>query len=139
MTREELEQIRYLDSELKMWERELARRRGKSLAASPLPRAAASSVISDRVADTGNDNVDLERRIEAHRAKIRQLRDEALPFVMSIPDSLTRMIVYYRCVSCMSWKRIAYEIGGDNTEENVRQIYSRFMRDLSRLSQTGVL
>lgn len=126
MTKQDLEQIRYLDNELKMWERELARRREKSLVGSALPRVGTGPGISDRVADEGNANIDLERAIEAHRVEIQRLRDEAVPFVLSIPDRLDRMIVYYRCVGCMSWKRVAYEIGGDNTEDGVRKRYARF-------------
>ena len=60
----------------------------------------------------------------------QQQRDKAVVYIYGIPDSLTRQIVYYRCVSLFSWRRVAYEVGGNNTEDGVRKIYSRFMDKL---------
>ena len=130
MTKPELEQIYYLNRELKMWETELERVRCKSLVGSPLPSNSHGSGVSDKVADRAERIIELENRIIAKRDEIQRLRDEAVEYIYSIPDSLTRQIIYYRCVSLMSWRRVAYEVGGYNTAESVRQIYSRFMRDL---------
>ena len=130
MTKAELEQIYYLNRELKLWETELERVRCKSLVGSPLPGNSHGSGVSDKVADRAERIIELENRIIAKRDEIQRLRDEAVEYIYSIPDSLTRQIIYYRCVSLMSWRRVAYEVGGYNTAESVRQIYSRFMRDL---------
>ena len=130
MTKSELEQIYYLNRELKMWETELERVRCKSLVGSPLPSNSHGSGVSDKVADRAERIIELENRIIAKRDEIQRLRDEAVEYIYSIPDSLTRQIIYYRCVSLMSWRKVAYEVGGYNTAESVRQIYSRFMRDL---------
>lgn len=130
MTKAELEQIYYLNRELKMWETELERVRCKSLVGSPLPSNSHGSGVSNKVADRAERIIELENRIIAKRDEIQRLRDEAVEYIYSISDSLTRQIIYYRCVSLMSWRRVAYEVGGNNTEESVRQIYSRFMRDL---------
>ena len=130
VTKSELEQIYYLNRELKMWETELERVRCKSLVGSPLPGVSHGSGVSDKVADRAERIIELENRIIAKRDEIQRLRDEAVAYIESIPDSLTRQIVYYRCVSLMNWCRVAYEVGGNNTEESVRQVYSRFMRSL---------
>ena len=130
MTKSDLEQIYYLNRELKLWETELERVRCKSLVGSPLPSNSHGSGVSDKVADRAERIIELENRIIAKRDEIQRLRDEAVEYIYSIPDSLTRQIIYYRCVSLMSWRRVAYEVGGYNTAESVRQIYSRFMRDL---------
>ena len=130
MTKAELEQIYYLNRELQMWETELERVRCKSLVGSPLPGNSHGSGVSDKVADRAERIIELENRIIAKRDEIQRLRDEAVAYIESIQDSLTRQIIYYRCVSLMSWRRVAYEFGGYNTAESVRQIYSRFMRDL---------
>ena len=130
MTKAELEQIYYLNRELKLWETELERVRCKSLVGSPLPGNSHGSGVSDKVADRAERIIELENRIIAKRDEIQRLRDEAIAYIESIPDSLTRQIIYYRCVSLMSWRKVAYEVGGYNTAESVRQIYSRFMRDL---------
>lgn len=128
MTREELEQIHYLSRELTLLERELKRLREISPIKSPLPNASHGSGVSDKVGRLAQKRVDLERLITAKREEISQQRDNALYFICHISDSLTRQIVYYRCVKLFSWRRVAEEI--NNTEENARQIYSRFMRKL---------
>ena len=127
VTKSELEQIYYLNRELKMWETELERVRCKSLVGSPLPGNSHGSGVSDKVADRAERIIELENRIIAKRDEIQRLRDEAVEYIESIPDSLTRQIVYYRCVSLMNWRRVAYEVGGNNTPDGVRMIYNRFM------------
>ena len=127
MTKSDLEQIYYLNRELKMWETELERVRCKSLVGSPLPGNSHGSGVSDKVADRAERIIELENRIIAKRDEIQRLRDEAVEYIYSIPDSLTRQIIYYRCVSLMSWRRVAYEVGGNNTPDGVRMIYNRFM------------
>ena len=126
MTKAELEQIYYLNRELKMWETELERVRCKSLVGSPLPGNSHGSGVSDKVADRAERIIELENRIIAKRDEIQRLRDEAVEYIYSIPDSLTRQIIYYRCVSLMSWRRVAYEVGGNNTADSVRKVYDRF-------------
>lgn len=126
MTKSELEQIYYLNRELKMWEDELARLKARSLVASPLPSTSHGTGISDKVAQRTEREIELENRIQDKRDKIQELRDRAIAYITTIPDSLTRMVIYYRCVSLFGWRRVAYEIGGNNTEESVRKIYTRF-------------
>ena len=126
MTKAELEQIYYLNRELKLWETELERVRCKSLVGSPLPGNSHGSGVSDKVADRAERIIELENRIIAKRDEIQRLQDEAIAYIESIPDSLTRQIIYYRCVSLMSWRRVAYEVGGNNTADSVRKVYDRF-------------
>lgn len=130
MTREELEQIYYLHRELRMWEQELERLRCRSLVRSPQPNTGSSSGTSDKVGDLAEKRTDLERLVEAKREEIQQSRDKAVAYIYGIPDSLIRQIVYYRCVSLFGWRRVAYEIGGNNTPDGVRMIYNRFMDKL---------
>lgn len=130
MIREELEQIYYLHRELRMWEQELERLRGRSLVQSPQLNASHGSDTSDKVGALAEKRVDLERLISAKREEIQQQLDKAVVYIYGIPDILTRQIVYYRCVSLFSWRRVAYEVGGNNTEDGVRKIYSRFMDKL---------
>ena len=130
MTKSDLEQIYYLNRELKMWETELERVRCKSLVGSPLPSNSRGSGVSDKVADRAERIIELENRIIAKRDEIQHLRDEAVEYIYSIPDSLTRQIIYYRCVSLMSWRKVAYEVGGKNTEDSVKKIYYRFFDKL---------
>lgn len=131
MTKQDLEQIYYLNRELKMWQTELERIRCESLVKSPQPSTGATHTgTSDKVAERAERVMMLEERIAAKEAEIQQARDNAMEYIYNIADSLTRQIVYYRCVSLMSWRRVAYEVGGNNTEDSVRKIYDRYWQKI---------
>lgn len=53
---------------------------------------------------------------------------EVEKFISSIKDSHTRRIVELRVVEGLSWREVAEKIGGGNTEDGVKQIYSRLFR-----------
>ena len=139
MTRKELEQIYYLNKELHMWERELERQRGKSLIQSPMPSAVHGSGVSDKVGSLAEKRVDLERLVQDKQAEIQRLKDKAVEYINTIPDSLTRQIIYYRCVSLFGWRKIAFTVGGGNTEESVRKVYTRFFDKKEKLSDLSDL
>lgn len=125
-----LEQIYYINRELKMWEHELERLKMRSPVASPSPRIGTVSGISDPTARIAERRIEIESYIKFKTEQLQAARDEAMKFIWEIPDSLTRMIVFYRCVSLMSWRRVAYEVGGGNSEESVRKIYTRFFEKI---------
>ncbi len=130
MTKQQLEQIYYTVKELRMWERELENIRARSLVNSPQPRIGSASGVSDPTARNAERVMDIEDKIRKLSEKLQTERDEAVQFILTIPNSITRMIVYYRCVSLMNWRRVAYEIGGNNTADSVRMIYNRFVEKL---------
>ncbi len=57
--------------------------------------------------------------------KIAEQIIEVELFIASIKDSHTRRIVELRVVEGLSWKQVADEIGGGNTENGVKKVYSR--------------
>lgn len=130
MTKQSLEQIYYINRELKMWERELERLKMRSPVTSPVPKIGSGSNKSDPTARIAERRIEAENYIKLKSEELQAARDEAVEFIWSIPDSLTRMIVFHRCVSLMSWRRVAYEVGGGNTEESVRKTYARFFDKL---------
>lgn len=127
-TRQELEQIFYLNREIQMWNKELDRLRTQSLIQSPQLSAAHVSGVSDKVGQLAQKRVDLEQFILRQQAELQRLKNNAVTYISTIPDSLTRQIVYYRCVLLFSWRRVAYEVGGNNTEESVKKVYYRFFK-----------
>lgn len=134
-----LEQIYYINRELKMWEHELERLKMRSPVTSPTPRTGSDNNISDPTARIAERRIEIESYVKFKAEQLQAARDEAMRLIWEIPDSLTRMIVFYRCVSLMNWRRVAYEVGGGNSEESVRQVYSRFMKKLSQMSQADVV
>lgn len=127
MTRETLKRAAYLNRELKMWERELELLRKSSTVRSSLPGTTTEINEFDPTADIAKRRVEVEERIREMKDRIQAEHCEVMKFIAEIPDSLVRMIVYCRCVKLMTWRRIAFEVGGGNTENGVRMIYSRFV------------
>lgn len=130
MTKQQLEQIYYTARELHMWERELERLKARSPVSSPQPHIGSGSSISDPTAQKTERVISLEDKIRKLKEKLQTERDEAVQFILTIPNSVTRMVVYYRCVSLMNWRRVAYEVGGNNSADGVRMIYNRFIEKL---------
>lgn len=58
------------------------------------------------------------------------LRDKVKGFIDEIDDSLVRQVLYYRYSKCMTWRQVAYVIGGRNTEESVRKIAERYLKKM---------
>lgn len=124
MTRDDLEQIYYLNRELKMWERELERLQGQSLVRSPVPNAVRGSGVADKVADRGDETADLERKIKARR----ELVNEVLRFIDNIPKARARIIVREYCLKNKPWDMVVKAVGGKSTEESVKHTYHRFIK-----------
>lgn len=125
MTKHQLEQVYYTNREIRLWERELYELKSSSSVSSPLPHIGTGST-SDPTAKNAQRVIELENKIAKLKSELQTERNEAINFILNIPDSITRMIVYYRCVKLIGWRRIAFEIGGNNTENSVRMIYKRF-------------
>ena len=129
MSKEELSQIYYLNREIKMWQKELERLECQSLLKgqqlSGMPGGGGSS---DKVGDLAVKKTDIQLIIEGKLKEIQLQRERIIGYISSIEDSMMRQIVFYRNVSCMSWRQVAMEIGGDNTEEGIKKIYQRFLK-----------
>ena len=62
------------------------------------------------------------------KSEIEQSINDVLEFINSIEDSHDRRIVTLRVIDGMSWKQVARQMGGPNTEEGVRQAYLRILK-----------
>lgn len=67
------------------------------------------------------------RTLERRYDELLQAINEIIEFIDEIPDSYVRMIVTYRFVEGMSWRKIADIIGGGNTEDSIRKTFNRFI------------
>ena len=133
MTRKDLEQVYYLNNELKMWQRRLADLQA-DIALSPkvmdgMPYSKTNTVSSPteikaiRIAELSNI-------IEGKISEIQVTLMDIEAFIVTIEDSLIRQIVEYRCCKLLKWQQIADRIGEGYTEEAVRQSYHRFVKTL---------
>lgn len=70
---------------------------------------------------------DMRTMIEQKRERCREMLIGLELYIQTIEDSLTRQIFVMRFEEGKSWRRIAIETR--NSEENVRQICSRYIRE----------
>jgi hypothetical protein len=61
------------------------------------------------------------------KSEIEQSINDVQEFINGIENSHDRRIVTMRVIDRMSWRQIAINMGGDNTEEGVRQTYHRLI------------
>lgn len=66
----------------------------------------------------------VELKVEKCFIEYRKL----LIFIESVEDSYMRMILTLRHVNGLSWRQIAFHIGGGNTEDGVKMAYHRFLK-----------
>lgn len=133
MTRKKLEQVYHLNKELKMWQQRLMELQA-DIALSPkvmdgMPYSKTNAVGSP----TENKAIrlaELAKIIEGKISEIQIALADIEEYITSIDDSLTRQIVEYRCCMLKSWQDVAKKIGEGYTEESVRQIYHRFIKEL---------
>ena len=128
MTRNELTQAYHLTNEIKMWRRALDRIDEESKAkATPtyVLGGRSEGMISSPVESSALRSNEIREIIEGLLAEVQVARKKIIIYIDSLDDSLLRQIVFYRCVSCMSWKEVATHIGGGNTPESVRMRFNR--------------
>lgn len=129
MTKEELSQIYYLNKEIRMWQKELERLECQSLLkGQQLTGMPGISGNGDGTGELAVKKADIRCIIEGRLKEIQLQREKIIEYINSIDDSFMRQIIFYRNVSCMSWRQVAAEIGGNNTEDGIRMLYNRFVK-----------
>ena len=133
MTREEANQLYYINKEIKMWERELDKLRKQSDIRSPsntgMPFVPG---ISDRTSSRALKYIELEEKIQELKQKAIYQKMVIMQYVSTIPNSVDRQIVFLRAAACLSWKTIAEELGGGNTDASVRMRYNRLFEKICK-------
>lgn len=128
MTRTELCQARYIESEIKMWKKRLAETDSQSYAkAHPtyMVIGRSKNAVSSFVETRGTASADIEAVIEGLLAEAQIAKKRIVVFISTIDDSLLRQIVYNYCVAGKSWRQTADAIGGRNTADSVRKQFER--------------
>ena len=111
-----------------MWKKELEKIQCQSFVGSQVITGMPFGYgTSDKVASYACDIAEIVKIIDGLLTQIQYQRKRIIDYIGSIQDSWIRQIVYYRCVSCMSWREVANSMGGNNTENGVKKAYSRFI------------
>lgn len=120
----ELSQLRFLNMEinqLKQRRQELISRAEKiTNVITDMPRGGQGLDVKDELIDL----IDLIA-LKEKQCIIEQRRIER--FIACAPDSLTRQILALRFVNGLSWRQVAFSVGGGNTEGSVKMICYRYI------------
>lgn len=98
------------------------------------------NMIGDKLATYAADIADLKTLLDLNIRKYYYELNRLNRYIASVDDSLTRMIMTLRFINGLSWRQVAYSVGGNNTDENVKKIAYRYInKNLSRMSRTDVV
>lgn len=130
MTRGELESIYCLKKELRMWQDRLAELQAdialnsKVMDGMPYPN---TNAVNNPTEQKAIKLMEVDKVIKGKISEIQITIADIEQYILSIDDSIMRQIIEYRCVKCMRWSDIAAKLGSMYSEENVRQMYHRFV------------
>lgn len=128
MTRKELSQVYYMKRELKIWEQKLADLRERSLLSvqqiSGMPFANTNEV-NDTTFNYISQIMETQAAIDEFRLKVEAKISEIEKYLVTLDDSLLRLIIEYRCCQCRTWRDTAIMIGAGTTEESIRKYFNR--------------
>lgn len=88
-----------------------------------------SSDYGDKVSERAIRTEELKAIISKLESKAAEEKCKIIRYIADIPESIDRQIVICRCYSLMKWKEVADEIGGYNTEDNVRMRFNRLFKN----------
>lgn len=130
MTLKELSQLYYLNREIERDTKRLEDLRTKAVTAGSanyggMPK---SPVFENRLERYITEIVDLEAIIQSKITQCLHERNRLERYIAEIPDSLTRQIFQMRFINGLTWRQIAFSLGGGNTEEGVRKRVYRYLK-----------
>lgn len=73
---------------------------------------------------------DLDKRIERHKLRIVRAWQQVFEWITTIEDSRTRRIFELRYLGGKSWQQIANAFDNEITQEGIRKIHNRFMKNI---------
>ena len=129
MTKHELSQVYYLNSEIEMLRKELADLetrsiKGQQLTGMPSGKNGTGDPVGDRAAKIA----DLKHLIEINLDKLVIQRKRITEYIIGIDDSMMRQILYLRYISCLTWRQVAAYMGRVDAEDSIRKMHDRFLQ-----------
>ena len=124
MTVKELSQLYRLNREISQLQQrcEVLRSRVEKVTAviTDMPRGGQKCDLKDEL-------IDLMELLALRQLQCAKEQKRLEEYIAAIPDSLTRQIFALRFVNGLSWRQVAFHVGGGNTEESVRKTVTRYL------------
>lgn len=134
ITKNDLSRVYYLAKELEMWKRRL-----QELEADIPPNSkpndgmphSQTNAVSSPTESKAIALAELTRKIREQITRIETAKMQMETLIVALDDPILKQVIEYHCIRLMSWKETAAHIGGCQTPEGVRQMYSRYCKTLS--------
>lgn len=127
MTKKELKQIRYLKREIADLDREIRVLEGKATSTTQTITGMPFTNTGSDKTSIGADIADLRIELKNQKQRLNREYSRLKAYIYSIDDSYIRQILKYRFIKGWSWARVAYKMGGNNTEDSVRMACDRYI------------
>ena len=129
MTKKELSQLYYLNKEIEQQKRKLTELEAAAAKTSQcITGMPGAGNASDKVGTYAAEIADLKALIALNIQKCWYEKSRLERYIQGISDSLTRQIFSLRYINCLRWNQVADTVGGNNTENGVKQIHSRYLK-----------
>ena len=126
MTKKDLKQIKYLNSELRSLREHLQELEAQiGISSMPQDGQPKGNKIGRPVEAQAILLAETITLIREHEKKIQTLKDEIWGYIAGRDDALLRQIIMLRFVDGKSWASVAISIGGNMTPDNCRKIFER--------------
>lgn len=130
MTKKELSRYYYLEREILHDKEEIEELQTQAThitqMLSDMPKGQGNK---DKIEKIVAELVERDALLHEKKAKAEHARNEILQYINDIDDPLIRLIIQYRYVNLLSWTKVAYFVGGNNTPDGVRMLSDRYIRD----------
>jgi hypothetical protein len=129
VTTQELSQLYYLNREIEHLKTRIEEL--ECIATSSTSRITGmphTTDISDKVGKYASEIADLKELLDLNLKKCFYELNRLNRYISSIQDSEIRLIITLRYINGLSWRQIAFSIGGGNTEDGVKKIVYRYLK-----------
>ena len=133
ITKTDLDRVYYLSKELNMWRRRLEELEAdippNSKPNDGMPHSQTNAVTSP-TESKAIALAELASKIREQITRIEIAKMQMETLILSLDDPILKQVIEYHCINLMSWKEVAAHLGGCQTPEGVRQMYSRYCKTL---------
>lgn len=130
MTLKELSQLRYLNQEIERDMQRLAELRAfiENPSTSKLSGMPTTGNFVNITEKNIIEIITLEGIIDSKIDRCITEKKEIEEYISGIDDSLIRQIFTLRFIKGLSWRQVAFTVGGHNTEDSVKKICYRYLK-----------
>lgn len=133
MTKQELSQLYYLNREIEQIKQRIEELEciatSTTLNITGMPHV---SGVTDKVGKYAAEIADLKELLELNLKKCFYELNRLNRYINTIDDPILRMVFTLRYINGLSWRQVAYSIGGNNTENAVKKMAYRYLDKLNK-------